>query len=127
VHVVGSGVGGPQHAAKLAHDSAHIGEKIVMQRCGDKRRAVPGTENPFAPPGLGAILLEFFTHGLRHGLRSYARFAGWRNIPSILQERRSSFNTTRADAGLALSGHGSRFFSSPQSGRKIVAHCVSSG
>jgi len=31
----------------------------------------------FAPPGLGGILLEFLTHGLRHGLRSFARFAGY--------------------------------------------------
>ena len=28
------------------------------------------------PSGLEAILLELLTHGLRHGLRTFARFAG---------------------------------------------------
>ena len=31
----------------------------------------------FAPPGLGGILLECFTHRLRSGLRPVARFAGY--------------------------------------------------
>ena len=31
----------------------------------------------FAPPGLGGILLELLTDNLRHGLRSFACFAGY--------------------------------------------------
>jgi hypothetical protein len=42
--------------------------KITRRRC---------VTCPFAPPGLGRILLNSLTRGLRHGLRSYARFAGY--------------------------------------------------
>jgi len=60
-----------------------------MKRRGDKRLSVLGAEDNVREEvrlgvghvlsplrGLGGILLEFLTHGLRHGLRSFARFAG---------------------------------------------------
>jgi hypothetical protein len=43
--VVGSGVGGPERAAKLAHDSAQVGKKIVVKRSGDERLAVLGAKD----------------------------------------------------------------------------------
>ena len=45
MHVVGSGVRGPERAAKLTHDSAEVGKKIVLKRSGDERLSVLGAKD----------------------------------------------------------------------------------
>jgi len=45
VHVVGSRVRSPERTANLAHDSAQVGEQIVMKRGGDKRLTVLGAKD----------------------------------------------------------------------------------
>jgi hypothetical protein len=35
----------------------------------------------FRPSGASGILLELLTHGLRHVLRSFGRYAGWDDEP----------------------------------------------
>ena len=87
VFLVGAGKMSELAARHLVQQGA--GAILVSNRTAERARRmiVPGAVVPqviscrcvtcsFAPPGLGGILLEFLTHGLRHGLRSFARFAG---------------------------------------------------
>src|ERR1017187_1906123 len=57
----------------------------------------------FRPSGAwGGILLEFLTHGLRHGLRSFARFAGCEHFVGAVREppcRAIGVSPAGADSG----------------------------
>ena len=89
MNVVGSRVCRSKGPAKFADNSAQVGEKIVVQRRGDERLTALGAENNVGKEvcvgvghvlsplrGLVGILLDYLTHRLRSGLRSFARFAG---------------------------------------------------
>jgi len=86
VHVVRSGVCGPEGAAEFAHHSAQVAEKIVLECRSNQWRTVFGAENHVGQQvgvrvghilsplrGLREILPDSFTHRLRSGLRPSAR------------------------------------------------------
>ena len=57
--MVGPGVCRSEGAAKFAHNPARVGEKIIMQRRGDERRAIRRAENHVGEEmgvGVGQVL-----------------------------------------------------------------------